>query len=218
MTDSPVRVSPALELRKIARRYGQNFVLRDVSLDLERGETLALYGPNGAGKTTLLKILAGALSCTKGEGRIYGYDLKDKASVRQHTHMLGHAQSLYADLTVLENLSFSARMHKVSLEAIPGALERVGLEKATHKRIRELSAGMRKRAQFARVLLIESPLLLIDEPYANLDKEGRALAQEFLLELRTQGRTVLLSSHEPELADLVATRRGTLEGGVFYGE
>ena len=218
MTDSPVRVSPALELRKIARRYGRNFVLRDVSLDLERGETLALYGPNGAGKTTLLRILSGALSSTRGEGRIYGYDLKDKASVRQHTHMLGHAQSLYADLTVLENLSFSARMHKVSLEAIPGALERVGLEKATHKRIRELSAGMRKRAQFARVLLIESPLLLIDEPYANLDKEGRALAQEFLLELRSQGRTVLLSSHEPELADLVATRRGTLEGGVFYGE
>ena len=212
------RVSPALELRKIARRYGQSFVLRNVSLDLERGETLALYGPNGAGKTTLLRILSGALSSTRGEGRIYGYDLRDKASLRQHTHMLGHAQSLYADLTVLENLSFSARMHKVSLGGIPDALERVGLEKATHKRIRELSAGMRKRAQFARVLLIKSPLLLIDEPYANLDKAGRALAQEFLLELRAQGRTVLLSSHEPELADMVATRRGTLEGGVFYGE
>ncbi len=189
-----------------------------MSLDLERGETLALYGPNGAGKTTLLRILSGALSCTKGEGRIYGYDLRDKASVRQHTHMLGHAQSLYADLTVLENLSFSLRMHKVSLEGIPDALERVGLSAATHKRVRELSAGMRKRAQFARVLLIKSPLLLIDEPYANLDREGRALAQEFLLELRSQGRTVLLSSHEPELANIVATRRGTLEGGVFYGE
>ena len=212
------RVSSALELRKIARRYGQSFVLRDVSLDLERGETLALYGPNGAGKTTLLRILSGALSSTRGEGRIYGYDLRDKASVRQHTHMLGHAQSLYADLTVLENLTFSLRMHKVALGGIPDALERVGLSAATHKRVRELSAGMRKRAQFARVLLIPSPLLLIDEPYANLDKAGRALAQEFLLELRAQGRTVLLSSHEPELADMVATRRGRLEGGVFYGE
>ncbi len=216
MTLESTLVSPALELRKIARRYGQSFVLRDVSLDLERGETLALYGPNGAGKTTLLRILSGALSSTKGEGRVYGFDLKDKASVRQHTHMLGHAQALYADLTVLENLTFSARMHGVALERIPDALERVGLTKATHKRVRELSAGMRKRAQFARVLIIPSPLLLIDEPYANLDKEGRALAQEFLLELRVQGRTVLLSSHEPELANKVATRRGTLEGGVFY--
>ncbi len=215
----------ALELRQIAKRFAQQWVLKDASFDLEVGGCLVLYGANGSGKTTLLRVLAGATSPSKGEGRVFGFDLRDSLAVRQHIHLMGHQHALYADLTVRENLEFALDMvpnsgafkwfPQAQKSGIQAALERVSMHETQHKRIRQLSAGMRKRTMLARMLLIPSPVVLIDEPFANLDLEGKKLVQDLLLEQRELGRTLIISSHEPELTHNLGTCSGTLEGGVL---
>lgn len=203
----------ALQLSHVARKYGAEFVLRDVNLELPPGEVLVLFGGNGAGKTTLLRVVAGLLSPSRGEGRIFGFDLKDKRSVREHVFFMSDG-GLYGDLTVLENLNFTAQMYGIAPDLEP-ILARVNLQDARHKRARELSSGMRKRLQLARMLLTPSPLLLIDEPFANLDIAGREDVLTHLNTCRENGKTVIFSSHEPELARQVATQQRTLSQGVL---
>lgn len=203
----------ALELRDIAKRFGRHWVLTSVNFDLRRGDSLVLYGSNGSGKTTLLRILAGSLKANSGEGRVFGYDLFDGGAVREHAHFIGHQQGLYADLTVEENLKFAASMYNVRTTGIPQCLDKVGLSHARHKRVRELSAGMRKRAVLGRMLLVPSPLLLLDEPFANLDADGKQLAQDLLIGEREKGRTLVISSHEPQWASALGTHFVTLSNG-----
>ncbi|MDO4246120.1 MAG: heme ABC exporter ATP-binding protein CcmA [Deinococcus sp.] len=205
---------PALQLAHIARKFGPQFVLRDVSLNVQPGEVLALFGGNGAGKTTLLRVVAGLLSPSRGEGRVFGYDLKDKPSVREHVFFMTEGGGLYADLTAAENLDFTARMYGLTPRSAE-MLERVGLHGAEAKRARDLSSGMRKRLQLARMLLAPTPLLLLDEPFANLDTAGKEAVLTHLRAAQSEGKTILFSSHEPELAGQVATRTLSLEGGVL---
>ncbi|GGI79721.1 heme ABC exporter ATP-binding protein CcmA [Deinococcus wulumuqiensis] len=204
----------ALQLAHVARKFGPQFVLRDVSLDVRPGEVLALYGGNGAGKTTLLRVVAGLLSPSRGEGRVFGYDLKDKRSVRELVFFMTEGGGLYADLTAAENLDFTARMYGLAPHSAE-LLGRVGLTAAAGKRARDLSSGMRKRLQLARMLLAPSPLLLLDEPFANLDAGGKEAVLTHLRAAQGEGKTILFSSHEPELAAQVATRTLTLNDGVL---
>ena len=204
----------ALQLAHVARKFGAQFVLRDVTLDLRPGEVAALFGGNGAGKTTLLRVVAGLLSASRGEGRVFGYDLKDKRSVREHVFFMTEGGGLYGDLTAAENLDFTARMYGLTAPSAE-LLERVGLSAAANKRARDLSSGMRKRLHLARMLLAPSPLLLLDEPFANLDAGGKEAVLTHLRVAQDAGKTILFSSHEPELARQVATRTLTLEQGVL---
>ncbi|MHA0039058.1 heme ABC exporter ATP-binding protein CcmA [Deinococcus sp. PESE-13] len=204
----------ALQLAHVARKFGPQFVLRDVTLDVRSGEVLALYGGNGAGKTTLLRVVAGLLSPSRGEGRVFGYDLKDKRSVREHVFFMTEGGGLYGDLTAAENLDFTARMYGLTAPSAE-LLGRVGLGAAPNKRARDLSSGMRKRLQLARMLLAPSPLLLLDEPFANLDAGGKDAVLTHLRAAQDAGKTILFSSHEPELAGQVATRTLTLEQGAL---
>lgn len=203
----------ALQLANIARKFGSEFVLKDVCLDLSVGESLVLFGGNGTGKTTLLRVLAGLLSPSRGEGRIFGYDLKDRRSVREHVFLMSEG-GLYADLTVAENLEFTAQMYGVKPQT-QRVLEDVELLQASQKRARELSSGMRKRVQLARMLLAPGQLILADEPFANLDETGREVVQEQLKNMHKAGKTVLFTSHEPELARQVATQECRLVGGIL---
>jgi heme exporter protein A len=209
-----VSAPPAAQLAGVALRFGRSWVLRGIDLELRVGESVALFGPNGSGKSTLLRVLAGGLAPAKGEGRVFGFDLRDKLSVRQHVHLLGHDAGLYPDLTAAENLRFSLALHGQQGEAAQAALlSELGLEAHLGKRVRQLSAGLRKRVLLARLALVNSPLLLIDEPFANLDADSRELSLEVLSRLQRSGKTLLISSHEPELAEAVTGRSLRMEGG-----
>lgn len=203
-----------MQTLQLARRFARSWVLRDITLSVEEGETVVLFGENGAGKTTLLRVLCGLLSPHRGEGRIFGYDLKDRRSVREHAFFLSNDQGLYADLTVMENLTFTAQMYGVKSD-LKEILHRVGLEQAGHKRARELSSGMRKRALLGRMLIAPSPLLLIDEPFANLDEAGKKFVLTTLQEAQEQKKTLIFTSHEPDLALQLTSRQYTLQGGTF---
>ena len=201
-----------MQLRNIWLRLGRDAVLRGLNLDVAAGEAVTLLGRNGAGKSTLLRLLASALSATRGEGRIFGYDLRDRRSVRDHIHLLGHDLGLYPDLTPRENLRFALNMHGQTGD-IEAALARADLTRASDRRVRFLSAGMKKRLALARLSLLARPLVLVDEPFANLDAEGRELAISLLAQAREAGSTLIVAAHEPELSLRVAPRALYLDAG-----
>lgn len=202
----------AVQLRGIWLRLGRDAVLRGLDLDVAAGEAVTLLGRNGAGKSTLLRLIASALSATRGEGRIFGYDLTDRRSVRDHVHLLGHDLGLYPDLTPRENLAFSLKMHGQTGD-IAAALAHADLTRAADRRVRFLSAGMKKRLTLARLALLARPLVLIDEPFANLDAEGRELALSLMGRVREAGSTLIVAAHEPELSLRVAPRALVLDAG-----
>ncbi|WP_425148523.1 heme ABC exporter ATP-binding protein CcmA [Deinococcus sp.] len=204
----------AVQLRAVWLRLGRDAVLRGLNLDVRVGQSLTLLGSNGAGKSTLLRLIASALSCTRGEGRVFGFDLQDRRSVREHVHLLGHELGLYPDLTPRENLHFALRMHGQHGD-IDGSLERAGILSAADRRVRFLSAGMKKRLALARLALLARPLVLVDEPFANLDAEGRELAVALLQQTQAAGSTLIVAAHEPELSLRVAPRALVLSEGVL---
>jgi heme exporter protein A len=183
--------------------------LEGVSLELAPGEGLALLGPNGAGKTTLLRVLAGLLRPSRGEARVLGCELPRGApSLRGRIGYLGHEPLLYRDLTGRENLRFCARLHGIddgdAERRIEELLEAIGMSRRGGDRVGELSAGMRQRLAICRCLLHEPRLLLLDEPWAHLDAESRALAEPMLA--TGDGRTRVLVSHDREAAIAGADR------------
>ncbi|MGH2448039.1 MAG: ABC transporter ATP-binding protein, partial [Chloroflexota bacterium] len=174
-------MDPAIELHRISKLYGRTVALRSVSLALEAGQTLALLGPNGSGKSTLLRIIAGATSPTIGEGSILGHDLrKERLTLRGQVAMLAADSYLYDDLTAKENLRFIATMagRKPSSREIMVLLDRVGLAETAHARARTFSSGMKRRLGLARLMLLQPRIVLLDEPYNNLDSPGVELVDQ----------------------------------------
>jgi heme exporter protein A len=160
----------ALEVEGLTRRYGERDALSDVWLTLEPGQTLVVFGPNGAGKTTLLRVLATLLRPHEGRVRVLGSELPEESwAVRGRVGVLAHEPLLYRELTARENLRFHARLHGVSEERVERLLAAVALEARADEPLRTLSRGMVQRAAIARCVLHEPELLLLDEPYANLD-------------------------------------------------
>ena len=186
--DSP----PAVVLEGVGRAYGERVALRDVSLALEPGATLAVFGANGAGKTTLLRILAGLLRPHAGRAAVLGAELPREAyRARGRIGLLGHEPMLYRDLSIRQNLEFHARLHGVAFARIDALLERVGMRARADEPVRTLSRGMTQRVAVARCVLHEPEILLLDEPYANLDPGARELVAPLL-----GGGTRVLISHD----------------------
>jgi heme exporter protein A len=198
----------AVALEGVGRAYGERVVLRDVSLALAPGETLAVFGANGAGKTTLLRILAGLLRPHAGRALVLGAALpREGWKVRGRVGLLGHEPLLHHDLTARENLRFHARLHGVAFERIDALLDQVGLSLRADEPVRELSRGMVQRVAACRAVLHEPEVLLLDEPTANLDPAA-ADALEPLVG-RSSGRTRVVTSHDPA--------RGLAEADVVLG-
>jgi heme ABC exporter ATP-binding subunit CcmA len=209
----------AVRLRSAVSLLGRFPALAGVDLDVAAGEIVLVQGANGAGKTTLLRACAGLVAFTAGEAEVLGHDLrKDRRSVRRHVGLLGHAAFLYDDLTVADNLTFSARAAGADAASAAAAMARLGLD----GRLRDvpaakLSAGQRRRVAVAAVVARRPDLWLLDEPHAGLDAAGRQLLDGIVREAAAGGATVLLASHELERASALATRTVTMAGGQVTG-
>jgi heme exporter protein A len=185
----------AIELDGLERRYGERVALAGVSARVEAGQTLAVLGGNGAGKTTLLRVLAGLLRPHGGAVRVLDADLpEERWKLPGRVGYLGHDPLLYRDLTGRENLRYHARLHGVAETRVGTVLGQVGMERRADDPIRELSRGMVQRIAVARAVLHEPPLLLLDEPRANLDPAAAELLEPLIG--RPSGRTRVLVSHD----------------------
>jgi heme exporter protein A len=206
----------AIELDGLERRYGERVALSGVSVRVEAGQTLALLGGNGAGKTTLLRVLAGLLRPHGGRVSVLGAELPgERWRLPGQVGYLGHEPLLYRDLSGRENLRYHARLHGVSEERVPELLGAVGMERRADDPVRELSRGMVQRLAAARAVLHDPPLLLLDEPRANLDPAAAELLEPLIG--RASGRTRVLVSHDvrgalAESDAVLRLRRGTPVG------
>jgi ABC-2 type transport system ATP-binding protein len=200
----------------LRKSYGRTAVLEDISLHLESGRCLALLGPNGAGKTTLLRILSTLIRPTGGVLRVAGVDTaRDPEAARAAIGMVGHGSCVYEDLTALENLRFWSVMggQDGSEPRLRAALQQVELEAVAGERARTFSAGMKRRLGLARVLLGRPRLLLLDEPFTGLDRQGRKWLGEFLLGFKAGGGAVVVATHSFGSGLGVADRVAILAGG-----
>jgi heme ABC exporter ATP-binding subunit CcmA len=196
--------------------------LAGADLDVEPGEIVLLSGANGAGKTTLLRLLAGLLPLRSGRATVLGTDLTvDRRSHRRRLALVGHDTGCYDDLTVGENVRFALRMagaiqhRKDDGDVVEGALARFDLVDQARVTHRKLSTGQRRRLALATALAREPELLLLDEPHAGLDADGRALLDDQLADAARAGRTVILASHELERARALAHREVIVDAGIL---
>jgi ABC-type multidrug transport system ATPase subunit len=210
---------PAIELHGLARYFGERTALRDVTLRLPAGATLAVLGRNGAGKSTLLRILAALLRPHRGEVLVFGEPLPRRAfAVRARLGLLAHEPLLYRELTGRENLEYHARLHRVDPGRVDEVLRAVQMERRAEEPVRLLSRGMVQRLAVCRAVLHSPALLLLDEPRANLDPAASDLVEPLIG--RASGCTRVLTSHDPRAALAEADLVLALRDGVpaFVGE
>jgi heme exporter protein A len=205
-------VQPAIDVEKLARRYGRRWALADVTFQLAAGRVLMVAGRNGSGKSTLFRVLSTAIRPDHGAGKVGGYDVvHERADVRRISALLAHQSYLYESLTAKENLDVVARF--LGRENAAEILDRVGLAQRANDPVSTFSAGMRKRLSFARVLLQTPDVVFLDEPYGQLDPDGFRLVDAVVQELKARGATVLIATHQVERVGGYANASITLEGG-----
>ena len=217
------------ELTNVSKTFGTHAALRNVTLTLAPGTITLVLGENGAGKSTLLRLLAGLSAPTHGTLHLFG---APPAKNRHRIAYMAHAPMLYDELTAMENLRYFAKLaHTGSACACASgspemALRAVGLDPHLKTPIAQYSQGMRQRASLARALQADPELLLLDEPFSNLDVAGAQQMVELLADFRTwpiagssDGRTIVLTTHQAHLATPIADRtlhmnRGALAEGA----
>jgi heme ABC exporter ATP-binding subunit CcmA len=205
---------PLARLESVSRLFGNFAALRQVTVDFAPGRCYVLLGENGAGKSTLLRILAGLLQPSAGNVSVL--DGLDPHAARHRIGYMSHAPMLYDELTGLENLQYFHSLYR-SCECLAPeeALRQVGLDPAMPRIVGQYSQGMRQRASLARVLLSQPELLLLDEPFSNMDVESVSQMIQLLARFRSGRRTILLTTHQRELAAPIADEILTLRAGRF---
>lgn len=204
-------MSITAQLESVSKLYGTFAALRKVSLTLESGRCYVLLGENGAGKSTLLRILAGLLRPTYGTVTVLEAPAHDS---RDRIGYMSHAPMLYDEYTALENLNYFGGLYRERLCLAPeAALRSVGLDPALRRPVGQYSQGMRQRASLARVLLSKPELLLLDEPFSNMDIGSAHQMLDLLAQIKAEQRTIVLTTHQRELAEPLADALVTLVAG-----
>jgi len=190
-------------LDRVSKLFGSFAALRQVTVDFEPGRCYVLIGENGAGKSTLLRILAGLLRPSFGTVRVFGN--LEPHEARARIGYMSHASMLYDELTAVENLRYFASLYPGRPCLTPAeALRQVGLDPELNRTLGQYSQGMRQRTSLARVLLPVPELLLLDEPFSNMDVESARQMVDLLAGFRQGNRTIVLTTHQREQAAPIA--------------
>jgi ABC-type nitrate/sulfonate/bicarbonate transport system ATPase subunit len=240
MIESPLATehsyAPAARMDAVSKLYGTFAALRKVSVEFAVGSSTVILGDNGAGKSTLLRMLAGLISPSRGTVQVFQ---KEPRQQRRRVAYMSHDSMLYDELSALENLRYFASLQRTehivcSCTSSPEmALRAVGLDPALTRPVGQYSQGMRQRASLARVLQTDPELLLLDEPFSNLDVESAQHMVDLLLDFRNwpvespqevpaqsgpaapRARTVILTTHQPKLAEPLAETTLTMKAGTI---
>lgn len=190
-------------LDQVSKLFGSFAALRQVTAELEPGRCYVLIGENGAGKSTLLRVLAGLLRPSFGTVTVFG-GLEPQAA-RARIGYMSHAAMLYDEFTAQENLKYFSSLYPGRECLSPAeALQQVGLDPELDRTVGQYSQGMRQRTSLARVLLPAPELLLLDEPFSNMDVESARQMVELLAGFRQKNRTIVITTHQRELAAPIA--------------
>lgn len=218
---SPVRGAVAesvVRLDGVTKRFGQAVALDALSVAIKPGQAVAFWGANGAGKTTALRCLLGVVPF-EGEVRLAGQDVRrDGKAARRHVGFVPQELAFHDDPTVAETVAFYARLKGVATSSADELLVKLELVEHARKAVRQLSGGLKQRLAVALALLGDPPVLVLDEPTANLDAPARASLVALLAQLKAQGKTLVFTSHRLEEVLALADRVIVLERGKLVAD
>jgi len=199
------QINPRILAHSVSKSYKKLRVLQDVSFEAVPGEALALWGANGAGKTTLLKAILGLIEF-EGQVLVNGCDVRRQGKLARTYIGYVPQEFVFYDMQVIEAMLFYARLKKMPASRIPLLLDRLELTEHAGKAVSALSGGLRQRLALAIALLADPPVLILDEPMANLDARARREYLAVMLGLRNEGKTILFASHRFEEVNYLANQ------------
>ena len=211
MKDRPFRIEDA------SLTFGSVEVFRHLSLEISRGEFVAVVGPSGCGKTTLLNLFSGFLKPSSGSARLAGIPLPGGTLARSRVGLISHHTMLYEALSARENVSFAARLYGIREPRlrVDDALGRMSMLERAEAPVRLLSRGMQQRVSIARAMVHSPQVILADEPYSGLDDSGARALTALLGELRSAGTAIVIVTHNLTEGLSLATHAAVMQRGKF---
>ncbi len=215
--------APAIEINNLCKSFGKFQAVDRLTLTVQQGEIFGLLGPNGSGKTTTINMISGLSVPSSGEVRVMGYDVRRNArQVRQILGSVPQETALYEELSAWTNMDFHADLfgipRKEKKERITGLLELVQLFDRKDSRVSTFSGGMKRRLALARALLHNPKLIYLDEPTLGVDVQARRAIWDYILSLRDQGKTVLITTNYLEEAQALCERLAIIDHGKLVVE
>ncbi len=211
-----------IEMRGLSRSFGDNRVVNNLNLTINEGEVFGFLGPNGAGKTTTVRMLACLIRPTEGTAILDGMDIskeQDAMKIRREIGLLTESPGLYDTLSAKRNLDFYAKLYDVPVSKRDGQIEHylkmLGLWEKRDEPVGGFSKGMKQKMAIARCLLHEPKVLFLDEPTSGLDPEASRMVRDFIMELKGEGRTIFLCTHNLDEADRICDRIGIFKGSLL---
>ncbi|TDO83404.1 ABC-2 type transport system ATP-binding protein [Halanaerobium saccharolyticum] len=211
-----IRMSePIIEINNLEKTFSGFKALQGINLQINKGEIVGLLGPNGAGKTTTLKILTGLLNADRGSIKIMGVEIDKQlpAWLKAKIGVVFEESNLYLRLNALDNLKLFAGINKIGSEKVQELLTEYQLQDAARKEVKKFSKGMKKRLMICRALLAEPEILILDEATGGLDPISAEIIREKVLDLKKEGKTVILCTHYLEEADRLCDRIAFINQG-----
>jgi heme exporter protein A len=205
-----------IETKQLIKRVGDKVILRGVNLSIKQGQTVAILGPNGAGKSTILKVIATLLKPSSGEVLINNMEIKKHAlEVKSLIGYLPHASLLYDHFTPLENLVLFGKLYGIKdvEKRAKELIEKVGLSFFLHEPVKSFSRGMIQRVAIARAIIHDPRILLLDEPHTGLDQQAIAILNKVILEMKAQGTTTVMVTHDFKQAAEICDRIIIIKNG-----
>ena len=208
----------AIKVSGLTKSYGELLAVDHISFEVKRGEIFGFLGPNGAGKTTTINVLTGVTKPTSGTAKISGFDVTSRPrKAKELVGVVPEIMYLYAEMTVWENINFSAKLHNMPKERRTGTarelLHLFGLYEKRDQRVDTLSRGMKQCLMIATALVHQPDILFLDEPTTGLDVQGARQIRDLIKELNRKGTTVFLTTHYIEEADQLCQRIAILNKG-----
>lgn len=216
-------MEPIITIRNLSKYYGAKEVLKDINLDINKGEIIGYIGPNGAGKSTTVKIMLGLVDEYQGEIKIFGKDIKDDpVSYKRRIGYVPETTDIYENLTAREYLTFMGELYGMNSEDVDEKAEELmdlfGIRDVYDGRINSFSKGMKQKVLIISSLLNDPDILFLDEPLSGIDANTVMVFKEVLAELVRQGRTIFYSSHIMEVVEKLSNRIILINNGEIVAD
>ncbi len=205
-----------IEINNLTKKFKDVTVLNNISVSFEKGKIHGLIGRNGSGKTMLMKCICGIVPPTSGEIKVHGKRIGKGTDIPQNIGVIIENPGFLPGYSAYNNLKFLAVIkNKIGKNEIREAIKSVGLNPDDKKKVGKFSLGMRQRLGLAQAIMENPELLILDEPMNGLDKEGVADMRQYLLDLKAQGKTILIASHSAEDIDVLCDTVSEMDKGVL---